>query len=77
MNATALADLIRDADSDTCNDISDELVENYGRNRANLLWADANRLIEQDEAGDRALNALADAALARINANSDLEEARA
>jgi hypothetical protein len=66
VNARLLAELIRDADTDECNDIFDDLVAEHGHNRANLLWSDANADLDREAADNQVLLALVDAALARF-----------
>lgn len=43
-----LADRIRHADSDECNEIHADLIDTYGRDCANALWSDAVREVEQN-----------------------------
>ncbi|HEV2640114.1 MAG TPA: hypothetical protein VGX23_33580 [Actinocrinis sp.] len=43
-----LADRIRHADSDECNEIHADLIDTYGRDCANALWAEAVREVEQN-----------------------------
>ena len=61
-----LADQIRTADTAGCNEIMTDLIDTYGKNRANIMWSDATAEIETDDRENWTLIATADTALARL-----------